>query len=116
MITLYGVKTCDTCRKARRWLEAASIDYRYIDLRDDGIDAAHVQAWLDAHGDKQLINKRSRTWRELDTAARAACEQQPLPYLLQQPTLIKRPVLDTGTTTLVGFAPARYEAALTDNT
>lgn len=112
MITLYGVKTCDTCRKARRWLDTAGLDYHYVDLRDDGVTQAQLQHWLDLHGAGKLINKRSRTWRELDTAARRACEQAPLPYLLDYPTLIKRPILVTDGVNLVGFAAADYEAAL----
>ena len=113
MLKLYGVKTCDSCRKARRWLDAAKIDYQYIDLRDDGIDRHRLQGWLDTHGGKTLVNKRSRTWRELDAAARAACETDPITCLLQHPTLIKRPVLETTDTSLVGFAASRYTAALT---
>lgn len=112
MLKLYGVKTCDSCRKARRWLDAANIDYQYIDLRADGIDRDRLQSWLDTHGDKTLINKRSRTWRELDAAARAACETEPLDCLLEYPTLIKRPVLETDHTSLVGFSTARYETTL----
>lgn len=113
MITLYGVKTCDTCRKARRWLDAAGLDYHYVDLRDDGATQAQVQQWLDRHGAGKLINKRSRTWRDLDDAARRACEQQPLPYLLEHPTLIKRPILEGDDINLLGFSAAAYEAALT---
>lgn len=113
MIKLYGVKTCDTCRKARRWLDSNCIEYQYIDLREDGIDKNRLQGWLNTHGGKKLINKRSRTWRELDTDAREVCEQTPLEYLIERPTLIKRPVLETGDTTMVGFSTASYEAALT---
>lgn len=112
MIKLYGVTTCDTCRKARRWLDSAGIEYQYIDLRDDGIERSRLDGWLATHGGKKLINKRSRTWRELDTDARAACEQAPLTYLIEHPTLIKRPVLETGDTSLVGFSTASYESAL----
>ncbi len=112
MIKLYGIKTCDTCRKARRWLDKAGIDYCYIDLRENGIDAQRIQGWLDTHGGAKLINKRSRTWRELDGEARTACESDTRDCLLKYLTLIKRPILETSLTSLVGFSAARYEAAL----
>lgn len=112
MLKLYGVKTCDSCRKARRWLDSAGIAYQYIDLRDDGIERTRVQGWLKAHGSKKLINKRSRTWRELDADAKAACEHEPLAQLLAHPTLIKRPVLETQDRSLVGFSAPGYETAL----
>lgn len=112
MVKLYGVKTCDSCRKARRWLDAAGVDYQYVDLRDDGTDRTQLQRWIDTHGAARLVNKRSLTWRNLDAGARQACESDPVTGLQTHPTLIKRPILDTGATTLVGFTPADYEAAL----
>lgn len=111
MLELYGIENCDTCRKARRWLDNQGVDYQYIDLRDDGIERTRLQRWLDTHGNK-LINKRSRTWRGLDAGARDACDNAPLTFLLEQPTLIKRPVLETPDSCVVGFLPADYEAAL----
>ena len=111
MVKLYGVKTCDTCRKARRWLDAAGVDYQYIDLRDDGVDGSRLQQWIDSHGTARMVNKRSRTWRDLDADARERCETDILACLRQHPTLIKRPILDTGAATQVGFASADYEAA-----
>src|SRR5699024_5258772 len=99
---------CDTCRKARRWLDDNGIDHDYIDLRDDGVTKARIAGWLETHGNKTMINKRSRTWRDLDDNARQACETDPLPTLFAHPTLIKRPILETGNTSLVGFSAATY--------
>ena len=69
-------------------------------------------AWREALGDGALINKRSKTWRDFDDASRQAAEADPLPVLAEHPTLIKRPILETSTTTLAGFSPARYETVL----
>ena len=112
MIRIYGIKTCDTCRKARRWLADAGIDHEWIDLRTDGIDLARLAKWLEALGDAALINKRSTTWRDFDADQRAAAESDPVAVLADHPTLIKRPILETSTDTLAGFSDARYEAAV----
>jgi Spx/MgsR family transcriptional regulator len=113
MITLYGLKTCDTCRKARQWLATAGIDYAWIDVRADGITRERLEAWQDALGAAALLNKRSKTWRDFDASQREATAADPIPVLLQNPTLIKRPILETGHETLAGFSLARYETALT---
>lgn len=112
MIRIYGIKTCDTCRKARAWLSQARVAHEWIDLREDGVDRSRLEAWRDALGDAALLNKRSKTWRDFDADARAAAEADPVPVLVDHPTLIKRPILEMPTTTLAGFSQARYEAAL----
>lgn len=113
-ITLYGLKNCDTCTKARRWLAQRGIDHDFVDLRAEGVDRARLAQWLDAVGRDSLVNRRSRTWRELDAVDRGlGDDDRVLDLLRREPTLIKRPVLvlDTGVV-LVGFSDARYEAAL----
>lgn len=115
MTTLYGIKSCDTCRKARQWLDRAGIDYDWVDLREHGITRQRLDAWRAALGDAALINKRSKTWRGFDAQQRAAAESDPIPTLVEQPTLIKRPILVTSHDTLAGFSAARYEAALAGN-
>jgi len=112
MVTLYGIKTCDTCRTARAWLKDAGIEHHWVDLRDDGVDSARLVAWRDALGDAALLNKRSKTWREFDADQRAAAEADPIAVLLEHPTLAKRPILETATDILAGFSDARYQAAL----
>lgn len=112
MIRIYGIKTCDTCRKARAWLSQAGIAHEWFDLRDDGVDRSRLEEWRDALGDAALLNKRSKTWRDFDADARAAAEADPVPVLVEHPTLIKRPILETPTITLAGFSQARYETAL----
>jgi len=103
-ITLYGITSCDTCRRARKWLEDKEIPYDYHDLRLDGIDHAQVLGWLEKVGREALLNRQSRTWRELSDAARARAEGNGLAHLLTDvPTLIKRPVFEVDGDVLVGF-------------
>ena len=111
-VHLYGITNCDTCRKARQWLAAAGIEHTFVDLRREPPSDERLAAWRDSLGDSALINKRSKTWRDFDTKQRQATEADPLPVLVDHPTLIKRPILETPTTTLAGFSAARYEAAL----
>lgn len=102
---IYGIKTCDTCRKARKWLDEAGVNYRWHDLREEAPDADILRRWLDEIGVDKLINRRSTTWRGLNDAerARAATTDGALPLLLEFPTLAKRPIIDTGEMILVGF-------------
>lgn len=110
MVTLFGIKNCDTVKKARRWLDEHGVDYRFHDFRADGIEEAAVSAWLDELGWETLINKRSTTWKELDAAERDAMDDsRALQAILAQPTLIKRPLLDTGHERHTGFKPAQYQ-------
>ncbi len=112
MVRIYGIKTCDTCRKARAWLDKASIEHEWIDLREDGVERARIEQWKTTLGDGALINRRSKTWRDFDADQRQSAEHDPVAVLSDHPTLIKRPILETTTATLAGFSPARYEAAL----
>ena len=112
MIRLYGIPNCDSCRKARQWLANAGIDHEWVDLRQDGVSRERLEQWRDALGDAALLNKRSKTWRDFDSDERARAETDPVPVLVEHPTLIKRPILETATDTLAGFAANRYEAAL----
>ena len=117
MITLYGISTCDTVRKARRWLEQRHIEYRYHDLREDGLSATAVRAWLQQLGWETLVNKRSTGWKALDPARREAMDDAAaLGAILEAPTLIKRPLLDTGHELHVGFTPARYQSIFEHHT
>lgn len=96
MIDLYGIKQCDTCRKAWRWLDERGTDYRFHDVRRDGIDRSTVDAWADAVGTEVLVNRRGQTWRRLDPSEREGLDDEGLCALLhREPTLIKRPVVVT---------------------
>lgn len=109
MTILYGIKNCDTVRTARRWLEARDIDYRFHDFRTDGLSAAQIAQWLDALGTDALINRRSRTWKQLPEAQREGLDHtNAQALLLDKPTLIKRPLLDTGQALHTGFDEDSY--------
>lgn len=108
-ITLYGIKNCDTVKKARDWLSDQQIAYRFHDFRIDGLTKSQVEQWISELGLDALINKRSTTWKTLDDATKASVDEQTaVPLLVEHPTLIKRPLLDTGSQKLTGFKAADY--------
>lgn len=111
MITVYGLKSCDTCRKARSWLDAHGLAYRFVDLRADGIAHADIARFAEAVGADKLLNKVGTTWRGLgDDEKSVASEAQAIALMDKYPTLIKRPVFETGGTIVVGFRDAERAA------
>jgi len=112
-VTLYGLENCDTCRKARQWLATQAIDHAFVDIRQDGIEPDRLDRWLDDAGWQTLLNRRSRTWRELPESQRSELDRaRARELMLQYPMLIKRPVLEHTTGVVVGFSPVAYETAL----
>lgn len=113
MTTVYGIKNCDTVKKALKWLDKNYIAYQFHDLRQDGITKADLQQWADSVGWEVLLNKRSTTWRQLpDTDKIDIDAGKAVNLMLANPTLIKRPVIINGKTTLVGYNDAEYKKAL----
>jgi Spx/MgsR family transcriptional regulator len=111
MTTLYGIKNCDTVRKARKWLEAQDIEYTFHDVRSDGLDKKALSAWVKAVGWEVLLNRRGTTWRQLPDADKESINQtKAIQLMLAQPAMIKRPVLVYKKNIHVGFKPAEYEA------
>jgi len=113
MTTLYGIKNCDTVKKARKWLDAQNIEYTFHDFRVDGTDIQMLEGWLNTISPSVLINKRSTTWKQLSDTDKAYFGNDPLPnqaleILLQSPTLIKRPVLEHGEQLTVGLDENEY--------
>ena len=108
MITLYGIKNCDTVKKARTWLDKNQIAYQFHDFRADGITDAQVANWISDLGLETLVNKRSTTWKELDEATKNNFDQIAVQVISENPTLIKRPLLDTGKQKYVGFKDTEY--------
>lgn len=109
MITLYGIKNCDTVKKARKWLDDRGIDYRFHDVREDGLTRRQVEAWVEELGWDTVVNKRSTSWKALDPDQRENMDaSNAIAAILAQPTLIKRPLLDTGKARHTGFSAARY--------
>lgn len=113
MLVLFGIKNCDTVKKARQWLEQHGIPYRFHDFRDDGLSSAQVDHFFTQCDWEVLLNRRSTTWKTLgDSQSLAVNAQSVAALLLQNPTLIKRPVLDNGEGVLVGFNVAAYQNLL----
>ncbi len=111
-VTIYGIKNCDTMKRARDWLDKAGVQYAFHDYKTAGIDKAHLHKWSKAVGWETLLNRAGTTFRKLPdadkdglTAARA------MKLMMEQPSMIKRPVLETGKALLVGFKPDDYKAA-----
>jgi arsenate reductase (glutaredoxin) len=117
VITLYGIKNCDTVKKARNWLDLHGIDYRFHDFRADGLERESVQRWLDELGWENLVNRRSSSSKALDAATRENMdEQSALTAIMAQATLIKRPLLDTGRERFTGFSAASYQKIFSKHT
>jgi len=111
MITVYGIKNCDTIKKARKWLESNGVDYQFHDFRKDGLEQEQLKAWVAELGWEVLLNKRGTTWRQLPEETKANIDQDSaIAVMLENPAIIKRPVLDTGALRKVGFKDAEYTA------
>ncbi|MFT4919195.1 MAG: arsenate reductase [Zhongshania aliphaticivorans] len=115
--TLYGIKNCDTVRAARRWLETHNVDFSFQDVRDTPLTAAQLKTWLQALGVDELVNKRSTTWKQLSPAQRDGLNPDTaIALLLEHPTLMKRPLLDTGSELHLGFKAEHYQSLFTHHT
>ncbi|MDD1622755.1 MAG: ArsC family reductase [Methylococcaceae bacterium] len=110
MLVVYGIKNCDSVKKARSYLESRQVAYRFHDYRVDGLDAALLQGFIDALGVDAVLNQRSTSWRQLsDEQKRDLTPDKALQLMLAVPTLIKRPILDNGEQLIVGFSPDLYQ-------
>lgn len=107
--TLYGIKNCDTVKKACKWLEEASLPYQFHDFRINGLSKTKLNVWLDTLGKDKLINRRSTTWKQLNEKERKEIDEgNGIMTILANPTLIKRPVLEHGSQLLNGFEIEAY--------
>ena len=110
MLTLFGIKNCDTCRRARKAMDASGVPYQFHDLREDGLSAALLEHILERVPVMTLLNKRSTTWRQLDDADKQDIDaNRARELMLAHPTLLKRPLLDTGDDILVGYRDGDYD-------
>lgn len=110
MLKLYGIKNCDTVKKARRWLEAHGVDYQFHDFRQDGLDKKQLGEWVEKLGWEVVVNKRSTTWRALSEQEKEIkTSAQAIKLLLANPTLIKRPVTQNNKTLLIGFKEDEFK-------
>ena len=111
MLTIYGIPGCDSCRKARRWLDEHAVEYRFHDLRADGIARDDIRRWLGHTPWERLLNTRSTTWRSRPVKSRTDLDEAgALALMLAHPTLIKRPVAESPTGMEIGFDEDRYRA------
>jgi arsenate reductase len=111
--TIYGIKACDTMKKARDWLDAHGVAYAFHDYKAAGIDRATLEAWAGKVGWEVLLNRAGTTFRKLPDADKAGIDQaKAVGLMLAQPSMIKRPVLDVDGALTVGFKPEIYAARL----
>ena len=111
--TLYGIKACDTMKKARTWLDEHGVDYTFHDYKSASIDRASLEKWCNEHGWQTVLNRAGTTFRKLDDAQKADMDQtKAIELMLAAPSMIKRPVLDLGSKTLIGFKADSYAAEL----
>lgn len=112
-VTVYGIKACDTMKKARTWLESHGVAYEFHDYKTAGIDRPRLESWAANVGWETLLNRAGTTFRKLpDADKQGLSEAKAIDLMLAQPSMIKRPVLDLGDRLLVGFKPEVYGAAL----
>lgn len=106
---IYGIKNCDTMKKAFDWLKANGVAYDFHDYRAEGIDAAMVRDWCSRAGWEKVLNKASTTFKDLPYSEKADLdEEKAITLMAREPTMIKRPVLVLGSTVMNGFKPAVY--------
>ena len=111
MITIYGIKNCDTVKKARKWLEAEGIEHVFHDFRADGLEKEMLAEWVGELGRDVLINRRGTTWRKLGDAEKdIQSDAEAVALLLEHEAIIKRPVFDLGDRRLVGFGDEQRAA------
>jgi len=108
---LYGIKACDTVKKARHWLDTHQLAYQFHDYKTQGIDRLRLQQWCQQHGWEKVLNRNGTTFRKLDDAQKQDLnEDKAIELMLAQPSMIKRPMLDNGGQTLLGFNAEHYAA------
>lgn len=112
-VTLYGIKNCDTMQKARAWLAARGVEYDFHDYKAAGIDRLRLEAWCKELGWETVLNRAGTTFRKLPEADRRGLDEaKAVTLMLAQPSMIKRPVLESGSKLLIGFKPDQYESEL----
>ncbi len=111
MITLYGIPNCNTVKKARDWLTANNIEFQFHNFKKDGLEQATLEQWVNSLGWEILLNKRGTTWRKLSDDMKADIDQaKAISIMLDNSSIIKRPVLDIDGDFHVGFKDEQYQA------
>lgn len=113
MIIMYGIPNCDTMKKARRWLEANGIEYDFHDYKKLGVPEKNLKHWIKQTGWEAVLNKRGTTWRKLDDELKNNIDEAAaIQVMLNNPSIIKRPVLESGKLLLIGFNEEQYKRLL----
>jgi len=113
MITMYGIKNCDTIKKARNWLDNERVPYSFHDYKVSGVDKDKLEEWVMEHGWETILNRSGTTFKALDAGDKAHIDaDKAILLMMANPSMIKRPILDTGKGTIVGFKATTYENAL----
>ena len=108
-VTMYGIKNCDTIKKARAWLDAHDVAYTFHDYKSAGVSRGDLEQWCKTHGWETVLNRAGTTFKKLPDADKAGLtEAKAIALMLAQPSMIKRPILAIGSKTVVGFTPERY--------
>lgn len=109
MTIIYGIKNCDTMKKARVWLDAAGVAYQFHDYKTAGVDPARLRDWVARAGWERVLNRAGTTFRQLPDADKQGIDaDKAIALMLANPSMIKRPVLESGDALLIGFKPDDY--------
>jgi arsenate reductase len=111
MIKLYGIKNCDTVKKAMKWLIDHDVEYQFHDYKKDGVDRIKLAEFVKKFGWEKLVNRKGATWRQLDEAEQKKIinDKSALELMCEKPSVIKRPIVDCGSKQLIGFEVEEYE-------
>ena len=116
MLTVYGIKSCDTCRRAGKFLTEHNIEFQFHDLREDGLDIQMLERWTQRIGWARLLNKQSLTWRKIPEVDRNdMTHDKALAAMIDNPTLVKRPVIESSRFIAVGFSEKRFGDFINNN-
>jgi len=116
VVRLYGIRSCDTCRNALKWLERRGVACEYSDIRAEGFDEQTLRRWLDRAGWEALVNQRSVTWRKIPDIDRSNLDaERAFQLIISYPTVLKRPVLESEDDVILGFDEDRYAALFPDD-
>lgn len=108
-VTMFGIPNCDTIKKARKWLEAQGVEYMFHDYKKAGADERALRGWIAEHGWEMLLNRAGTTFRKLPDSEKEGLDgERAIALMLANPSMIRRPVLDLGDRTIVGFKPDTY--------
>ena len=110
-VTIYGISNCDTIKKAKNWLDKNNIQYSFYDYRKQGLEAEQIERWVNILGWEALLNQRGTTWRKLADEIKNNVDQaSAIEIMLENPSIIKRPLLDKNNELHLGFSDSQYQA------